>query len=409
MCNISSVTLVNDCLLCRSNSVIQLLDLGLQPICNRFLTASADDEYLHAMVFGFCQDCGMVQIIDPVPAVELMPRVDWISYNEPEAHLDLIAKNIRELSGITENSTIYGITFKDDSLLARMERLGVLSTWRIDPSQDLAITQSGVGVETIQARLTLETATRIAEEHGPADVVIARHILEHAHDTAGFIEAIKTLVKPNGYIVFEVPDCTKSLDSCDYSCPWEEHVLYFTPETLKRGLAMGGMPIVSYSAYPYLLEDSLVAIVRPVTHSETVESVGPVTSKEKDRLANYASTLSKHQEKFQNYLSQYRNDHGKIALLGAGHLACTFINLLGLKEHIAFIVDDNPQKRGLFLPGSGLPIVGSDALISEDIKLCLLSVHPQAEDQVIENNQSFIKQGGAFASMFPRSKLALSV
>jgi hypothetical protein len=79
-----------------------------------------------------------------------------------------------------------------------------------------------------------------------------------------------------------------------------------------------------------------------------------------------------------------------------------------LKEHIEFIVDDNPQKRGLFLPGSGLPIVGSDALISEDIKLCLLSVHPQAEDRVIENNQGFTEHGGAFASMFPRSKLALS-
>ena len=407
MRDISSVISGGRCLLCSNNRVSQLLDLGMQPICNRFLTAPSDDEYLHGMVFGFCKDCGVVQLIDPVPANELMPRVDWISYNEPEAHLDQLARDVRDLTGITDNSTICGITFKDDSLLARMEGLGS-NTWRIDPSQDLAITEAGVGVETIQARLTLETAARIAEERGPADVVIVRHILEHAHDTASFIEAVKNLVKPNGYIVFEVPDCTKSLESCDYSCPWEEHVLYFTPETLKRGLAMGEMSMVSYASYPYSLEDSLVAIVRPATKSQPVESVGPVTPEEQGRIANYAAALNQHQEKFQSYLSHYRNDNGKIALLGAGHLACTFINLLGLKEHIEFIVDDNPQKRGLFLPGSGLPIVGSDALISEDIKLCLLSVHPQAEDRVIENNQGFTEHGGAFASMFPRSKLALS-
>jgi len=359
------------------------------------------------MVFGFCQDCGVVQLIDPVPAKELMPRVDWISYNEPEAHLDQLATDIRNLPGITADSTACGITFKDDSLLARMERLGVNNTWRIDPSRDLAITQAGVGVETIQDKLTLETASRIAGERGLADVVIVRHILEHAHDTASFIDAVKTLVKPSGYIVFEVPDCTKSLESCDYSCPWEEHVLYFTPETLKRGLAMSEMPMVAYASYAYSLEDSLVAIVRPSVESQAVESVGGVTPEEQERIATYAATLAQHQEKLQSYFSQYRKDGGKVALLGAGHLACTFINLLGLKEHIEFIVDDNSNKRGLFLPGSGLPIVGAEALISEDIKLCLLSVHPQAEDRVIENNQSFTENGGAFASMFPRSKLAL--
>ena len=383
------------------------MDLGAQPICNRFLNAPSDNEYLHDMVFGFCQDCGVVQLIDPVPAKELMPRVDWISYNEPEAHLDQLATDIRNLPGITADSTACGITFKDDSLLARMERLGVNNTWRIDPSRDLAITQAGVGVETIQDKLTLETASRIAGERGLADVVIVRHILEHAHDTASFIDAVKTLVKPSGYIVFEVPDCTKSLESCDYSCPWEEHVLYFTPETLKRGLAMSEMPMVAYASYAYSLEDSLVAIVRPSVESQAVESVGGVTPEEQERIATYAATLAQHQEKLQSYFSQYRKDGGKVALLGAGHLACTFINLLGLKEHIEFIVDDNSNKRGLFLPGSGLPIVGAEALISEDIKLCLLSVHPQAEDRVIENNQSFTENGGAFASMFPRSKLAL--
>ena len=146
MPDINSVSSGVRCLLCRNNGVSKLLDLGMQPICNRFLTAPSDDEYLHGMVFGFCQDCGVVQLIDPVPANELMPRVDWISYNEPEAHLDQLAKDIRELPGITEDSTICGITFKDDSLLARMEGLGILNTWRIDPSQDLAITQAGVGV-----------------------------------------------------------------------------------------------------------------------------------------------------------------------------------------------------------------------------------------------------------------------
>lgn len=395
------------CHLCKSKGVTELLDLGPQPICNRFLTAPSDDEFLHPMAIGLCEACALVQIINPVPAEELMPQVDWITYNEPEGHLDRLAQTIRDLPGINGDAAICGISFKDDSLLARLEGLGIKYTWRLEPERDLAISDTGVGVETVQGRLTPETAGQVAQTNGQADVVIVRHILEHAHDTRRFTKAIKNLVKPSGYIVFEVPDCTKALESCDYSCPWEEHVLYFTPETFKRGLALSEMPLVSYACYPYELEDSLVAIVRPGEEAQPVQPVNPVSGEERARATHYAHALRQHQEILQRYLSEFRRNQGKVALLGAGHLACTFINLLELKDHIEFIVDDNPHKRGLYLPGSGLPIVGSDALVSEDIKLCLLSVHPQVEDRVIENNQSFAENGGAFASIFPTSTMAL--
>jgi len=404
MRGIGSLISSTKCHLCSGGAVSELLDLGLQPICNRFLTNPSDDEFLYPMVMGFCSDCGMAQIINPVPAEELAPQVDWISYNEPEAHLDNLAQIIRDLPGISDDSVVCGISFKDDSLLTRLEGLGVQRTWRVEPGSDLAIDRAGVGVETIQARLTMETASQIAEERGQVDVVIVRHILEHAHDTLSFMQAIKRLVKPSGYIAFEVPDCTKSLESSDYTCPWEEHVLYFTPETFKRGFSLSGMPLVSYSSYSYALEDSLVAIVRP---SGQVDSAEPVSADEQERIASYGRGLVQNQEKFQNYFAKFRRNHGKVAILGAGHLACAFINLLNLKEHIEFIVDDNSNKRGLFMPGSGLPIVGSESLVSERIKLCLLSVHPQVEDRVIENNSSFVQQGGAFASMFPRSKMAV--
>lgn len=408
-----AMTTVSVCHLCRRKGVTALLNLGMQPICNRFLDAPlgvlSGDEFLHPMVFGLCEACALVQIINPVPAEELVPLVDWITYNEPEAHLDRLAQIIRDLPGITSESTICGISFKDDSTLARLEGLGIKHTWRIEPERDLAIGESGAGVETIQGRLTPETASQIAQARGRSDVVVVRHILEHAHDPRRFTKAIKELVNPGGYIVFEVPDCAKSLQNCDYSCPWEEHILYFTPQTFKRGLALSEMPLVSYASYPYELEDSLVAIVRPRRAPQSVKPVEPVSGEERARANNYAHALHQHQEKLQTYLSAFRRNQGKVALLGAGHLACTFINLLELKAHIEFMVDDNPHKRGLYMPGSGLPIVGSEALVAEGIKLCLLSVHPQIENRVIENNQGFAAHGGVFASIFPASKMALKI
>ena len=109
------------------------------------------------------------------------------------------------------------------------------------------------------------------------------------------------------------------------------------------------------------------------------------------------------------YLKEYRRDQGKIALFGAGHLACAFVNFLGLKEDIAFFVDDNSNKKGLFMPGSRLPIYGSHSLLEEHIKLCLLSLNPLSEEKVIANNKNFTDQGGTFKSIFPASKHVLEL
>lgn len=401
---------MNRCHLCGTEEVKQLLDLGMQPICNRFSPDPADEEYTYPMVISQCNACGLVQITNPVPAGEILPRYDWITYNEPEGHLDDLAETILALPGLTSESTICGVSFKDDSTLDRIKKHGFQHTWRINPEADLGIVDAKAGIETIQDCLSPEVTNMIAGKHGSADVVIARHVLEHAHDTVKFMRSLKQLVSPKGYIVFEVPDCTRALENCDYTTLWEEHVLYFTPETFKACFAYGGFSLCHFKRYLYPFENSLVGIVqargRQALPSLPLENI----LRGELRLARlFAENFPKRASKLKGYFSEYRRSKGKIALFGAGHLACTFINLLGLRGFIDFCVDDNPKKRGLFLPGSRMPIYGSSELIKRSIKLCLLSLNPLGEDKVIRINRNFLAKGGTFLSIFPASKRAARI
>lgn len=400
---------MKSCYLCQTEAVTEILDAGLQPIGNRFLTAAAAPENLYPMFIGQCQACGLIQTIDPVPAAELLPIFDWITYSEPEPHLDQMVEIIAGLPGITSQSKIGGVSFKDDSTLTRFEKLGFNDTWRIDPKEDLDITHPGAGVETIQVRLTPETAAVIAQKYGRADILIVRHILEHVHSAHHFIEALKALINPQGYIVFEVPDCARAIDHCDYTTLWEEHTLYFTPETFKNGLPACGLSLVHFENYPYPFENSLVGVVQPQPESVKVWPEAGLLEQEKRRAEIFARTLPEQKVKLKAFLADYSRNHGKIALFGAGHLACTYICIFEIRDSIAFVVDDNPHKRGLFMPGSRLPIRGSAALLEEEVKLCLLSLNPISEDKVIQNNPKFIDQGGEFRSIFPASPRALKV
>jgi len=72
-------------------------------------------------------------------------------------------------------------------------------------------------------------------------------------------------------------------------------------------------------------------------------------------------------------------------------------------------VDDNPNKQGLLMPASRVPVRPSSALLEEGIKLALFSLSPEVEDKVVLKNNAFIEQGGQFSSIFPASKRAIKV
>jgi hypothetical protein len=106
-------------------------------------------------------------------------------------------------------------------------------------------------------------------------------------------------------------------------------------------------------------------------------------------------------------IRRWRGEGKKVAVFGAGHLAAKFINLFSVADLIECVIDDNPHKQALLMPGSRLPIRGSAELASGPIDVCLLSLNPESEQKVRAKNQAFLERGGRFASIFAVSPQAV--
>jgi hypothetical protein len=387
------------CLVCGQNECEPLIDFGPQPVCHHFYDP-AHAEVNYPMALGQCRQCGVVQATPPVPPEGLVPYFDWISYNEPEAHLDDMVATLSKLPGITAESVIGGLSYKEASTLRRFRDRGFMKTWRLDPKADLEIENTRGGIESIQQRLSVKTTKRLRQTHEPADILIVRHMLEHTHDTPEFLRALRNLVKPDGYIVFEVPDCARGFDLLDYTTLWEDHTLYFVEPTLVGALEEHGLGVARFERYVAPYENCLVAIARAGSDAPVEKSRRYALPVERERALNFARGLTERSQAWRTFLNEKRQQ-GKIALLGAGHLAAVFINLLGLADLIDVVIDDHPQKRGRRMPGSKLEIVGSEALYGEKIALCLTSLGAESEKRVVRKHQAFVDAGGSFASVFP--------
>lgn len=394
------------CLGCGAHETAVLLDFGPQPPSNRFMPVGSAVTDAHPLRFGQCRACGLLQLVDPMPASMVKSRHPWLTYNEPEGHLDALVQQLAGLPGLTRDSHIIGLTYKDDSTLARFNRLGFGNTFRYDLKRDFVLDDSGAGLESIQAVIDDSLADRLATGHGKADLLLVRHVLEHAHEPQRFLRALGRLLAPGGRLVFEMPDCRKFVAARDYSFLWEEHITYFSPRTLGDFLQRNGYAASQTLVYPYPLEDSLVAVVQPAAGAGSLSEPQAVAADiaDGDRFAEgFKFTRAGYRACFEALRAQGK----RVGVFGAGHLAVKFLNLLALKDCVDLVIDDNPHKQGLAMPGSGLPIIGSAAL--PQIDLCMLSLSPESEQKVLAKQQAYVQGGGCFASIFALSPLALNL
>jgi hypothetical protein len=396
------------CTICQSAMNLPWLDLGPQTLTNRFLTEPTSQEYTHPCALSICPACSTVQLASAVPLDEMRPRFDWISYNEPEQHLDDVVDVITRLPGVSTQSTIAGITYKDDSTLERLNRKGFANTWRADMNADLGLDSPRAGIESIQAALNPRTAERILARHGHADVVLLRHVLEHSERITDLLAAARALVRPGGYLMLEMPDARRALERLDYTTIWEEHLYYFTPTTLRRVLGHFAFDVCFLESYDFSLENSLVAIARPSSQAYPMSVSEQASREECHRATRFIAEFPAARAALHKKLRQLRGERGTLALLGAGHLSAAYVNFYDLREVISFVVDDNPHKQGLLMPGSQLPILPASELLARNARVCLMSVRPEVEDAVIAKNSAFIKSGGILASVFPESRYSLA-
>jgi SAM-dependent methyltransferase len=383
-----------------------LLEFAPQPVTNRFLVTQDAAEERFPLTLGQCPQCGLLQLLDPVPSAALLPRFDWLIYREPEEHVPAMAKWLCDQLPLSPASRVCAFSSKDDSTVAALHARGVGIPWYLAREPALTQGQSHAAVETLTDLLTPTLAASLAEERGGVDLVIIRQLMEHAADLPKLLASLRSLLRPGGAIMVEVPDCSRWMAAPDYTGIWEEHRLYFTPATALTTFAHAGWQCRDWQCFPYPYEDSLVFLLVPEV--DVRPSAQPELTMEFTRARIFAEAFAGMAVRYREALEVLvRRHHGGVALFGAGHSACAFVNYYGLADLIDLVIDDNPHKAGLFLPGARLPITGSAGLAESDIRICLTCFAPEYEDRVMAQHRRFLEAGGCFYSIFSGSARGL--
>jgi Methyltransferase domain/Putative zinc binding domain/C-methyltransferase C-terminal domain len=385
-----------ECRLCGWPISRAALSLGTLPVCNDF-GRTPGIRRTAALDVVECERCQLIQLREAAPVDVLMPRVPWIRYREPEAHLDVLIGELRARR--PEARTALGAGPFEQPLLSRLAAHG-LATQTL-PLAARSADERHPCLESWPASLTDQALVAAAQHSAPYDIVSCRYLIEHCAAPVEALRALGRVVSATGLVVIEVPDSSKFLAARDYAFLWEEHVSYFTEATLRRLAESAGYRVLALCRYPGALEDALVAVLQPGDH--------PLDPQNRELRPWSSALFRSYQAGFQPARDRVRarlagiagRGPDAVALFGIGHHAIMFANAFGVTDRIALAVDDDADKSGFFPPGFRVPVVGSERLLDDHrIKLCLFAIAPHLNGQVRGRLTTLAERGVEFRSIY---------
>lgn len=369
-------------------ATVKFLDLGQQPLPNRFLTEAqlAEPEPRYPLELSFCPGCTLVQLGATVPPEDLFSYYLFASSTSPttRAHFADLAAHLKKAFNLDSDSKVVDIASNDGILLRAWRDLGV-SALGVEPAENLCGLAWAAGLGTLNEFFTRETVGKIGPES--AHLVTAINVLAHVPGITEFAESVRRILRPDGVFVAEVQYFRDTLTGLSFDNIYHEHVFYFTLTTLEQVLSNAGLYV--FAAQRVHTHGGSLRV-----YANTGEFMfggpNPLRLRNEERamglgqLETYQEFAKKVQKVRQDLLETLRRlrAEGKvIAGYGAPAKATTLTNFCGLgPEDIAYIVDDSPLKVGLFTPGTHIPILGPEALTTTKPDCLLLFAWNYAEE-----------------------------
>ncbi len=405
------------CRACGNGSLVPVLSLGRTPLANA-LRSAADlhrPEPTFPLDLVFCPACTLVQITETVPPDELFrDYVYFSSFSETMLRhaAELAARMIRERR-LTADSLVVEAASNDGYLLKNYKAAGI-PVLGIEPARNVArVAVERHGIPTREEFFGAALAARLAAEGRRADVFHAHNVLAHVPDLNGFVAGIRTILKPTGVAVVEVPYVKDMLDHCEFDTIYHEHLCYFSLTALDRCFRRHALVIVDVERLP-IHGGSLRLFAIPV---ERVNGVPPRVSALLAEEATwrvdtpgpylaFSARVGQIKNTLRQMLGKLKSAGLRIAAYGASAKGSTLLNYCGIgPETLDFVVDRSPVKQGKYTPGTGLRIYAPEKLLEARPDYTLLLSWNFA-DEILKQQEEYRRVGGRFIVPVPVPRVA---
>ncbi|MFH1673082.1 MAG: class I SAM-dependent methyltransferase [Pseudomonadota bacterium] len=386
---------LGQCRICGSGNTEFLISFGQQPSsCDLPLNPSGECR-TYDLSLGHCTACGYVFITAPIPPEAIYSNGYWPTSSNPPEHAHWLVETVTARYTSDTSDFILDVGSNDGFLLRLIRELGYTNLLGVEPSKQCASLAEQKGVSTINRYFDAKSAQQIKSKYGRPKMIICRQVVEHVLDPNAFIAEMRGLMSRDSILVLEFPSFEITARKGDISTIWEQHVSYFTLESMSLLLAQHDLQVIHHN---YLEHGggSLFLVAGPGRGNVPKRCASSIAEMfKKTALCNLAIA--------NDLFKKLCSGGGKVTAWGAGSRGISFLNFSDTARFVDFIIDDDPNKAGRYLAKSGIPIHSSDRLHEEMPRYCVILPlrSKKIEHRLMINHAHYEQNGGAFIELFP--------
>lgn len=271
----------------------------------------------------------------------------------------------------------------------------------VDSSADMCQVALDRGVNTVNALFDEAVAVTLLDNNGPAQVVMANNVFNHANDPVAFARSVQLLLADDGLFVFEVPYWASMIQSGRFvDMVYHEHPSYFTVKSVWNLLKTAGLEIVDFDVVNYH-GGSLRVFARRDTGATMPVQVAQAINLETEMGLFSQEFYTQLQTQFvqarDRWLANFyaiRTAEPDAVFIGVGAAAKanTWLTWHGLDAtHLHCVTDSSEFKQGKFTPLTRIPILADEEFarhkkpyalilswnIGEGLRKAILNINPQ--------------------------------
>ncbi len=405
------------CRFCATPLRHSLIDLGLQPLANSYLTAeelAAGTEASYPLHARVCHACFLVQVDDVVPAEAIFDQdyAYFSSYSSSwVAHAKAYAQAMAERLNLGPESMVVEVASNDGYLLQHFVALDV-PVLGVEPTANTAEAARARGVPTEVAFFNEETAVALAARGVRADLMAANNVLAHVPDISGFVAGFRHVLKDEGVLTFEFPHLLNLIEQVQFDTIYHEHFSYLSLLAVERVLRANGLRPFDVELLATHGGSLRLFCCHLGSGRAETEALQALRAREAgaglariETYEGFTPRVEAVRDSFRAFLGRAKGEAKRVAAYGAAAKGNTFLNYCGATaDDIVAAFDANPAKQGRFLPGSHVPILAPER--TRELRPDYVLILPwNLKAEIMGQLADIADWGGRFVVASPRTEV----
>jgi len=204
---------------------------------------------------------------------------------------------------------------------------------------------------------------------------VTRQVLEHVADPNSFLQGIRASMTTEAVGLVEVPSLEQTLADRRFYDFFPDHLNYFSVRTLRHALERNGFEVIE-----------------TVRGMNGEYNVALVQVSQNSGFADLQQAALRLETEIRSFIERHRSAGKRVAVWGSGGKGIAALAIAKTQD-IAYVIDSDPYKQGLFTPVSHFLVVAPEHLKRDPVDAIIITALAYRDEIIEQLRQTIGFQG----------------